>query len=69
MTEEQIALLKLADAADAILYRIEEAMRLRINPEHDPVVDEICDGINDVRDMRRKIHKWTRLIENWTPIK
>ena len=67
-TDEQRYLLKLAEDADSVLLKIETAMATRINPEKDPVVTEITDGIGDVRQMRRQIKRWTNLIEDWKPV-
>ena len=68
MTQEQLLMLKLAEDADLALYRIEQAMSGRINPSNDPVVEQITDGIGDVRQLRRQIHRWKVLIEKWKPI-
>ena len=68
MTQEQLILLKLADDASEALYKIEQAMRSRLNPARDPVIEQITDGIGDVRQMRRQLHRWKYLIEKWVPI-
>lgn len=68
MTDEQLLMIKLAEDADRALYAIEQAMSARINPSNDPVIEAITDGIGDVRQLRRQIHRWRALIEKWKPV-